>query len=108
MNAQEVLTKAADLIELKGWTRGQFQDEAGCLCTVGAIVLAGGGSFKYDEDGTPDDYDDPSDTGFGIADALNAVELVVGPELVTWNDDPDREKSDVVNALRTAAKRVAA
>ncbi|OZE35651.1 MULTISPECIES: hypothetical protein [unclassified Rhodococcus (in: high G+C Gram-positive bacteria)] len=108
MNAQEVLTKAADLIEVKGWTRGQFQDEAGCLCTVGAIILAGGGSFKYDEDGRPDDYEDPADTGFGITDAFKALEELVGQELVTWNDGLDRDKSDVVNAMRAAAKRVAA
>jgi hypothetical protein len=108
VNANEVLIKAAELIEAKGWTQKQFQDSAGCLCTVGAIVLAGGGSFRYNEDGLPDDYDDPSDAGFGIGDALAAVEAVVGPELVTWNDDPDREQSEVVDALRTAAKRVAA
>ena len=82
MSVHAVLTGAADLIELKGWVQEGYQSPDGCLCTVGAIVLAAGSGFKYDEDGEPEDF--------------------IG------NDEPGRTQGEVLSVLRAAAKLVAA
>lgn len=121
MSVYLVLTGAADLIERKGWVQEGFQSADGCLCTVGAIVLAAGSEFVYDEDGDPEDFIGNED----IYGALEAVESVIGrpagdvddersvharPEwdTVAWNDEPGRVQAEVLAALRAAARLVAA
>lgn len=121
MSVHAVLTGAVDLIELKGWVQEGYQSPDGCLCTVGAIVLAAGSGFKYDEDGEPEDFIGNDD----IYAALEAIETVIGsptgepaytktvvarPEwdTVSWNDEPGRTQGEVLSVLRAAAKLVAA
>ena len=47
MNTSEMLNRAADLIEQRGWTsgRGWQHEDGGPLCVEGAILAAIGGSF---------------------------------------------------------------
>jgi len=95
---QEVLNKAADLLEKPGaWTQGALArlsdgtpvysrslSQASCYCMAGALWVANG--FRF-----PDE-------------AFDA--LPEGPRGATgsWNDAPGRTQSEVVEALRAAAK----
>ncbi|MFY2788494.1 DUF6197 family protein [Rhodococcus sp. MALMAid1271] len=115
MTLSEILNRAADLLADKGWNRGYYQSPEGCLCAVGAITLAAGGCFSYDEDGTPDDFQGPNDDSRGIYAAMEAVEQAVSGsvgvdaarDLVTWNDDPDRTQQEVIDTFRSVAKEYA-
>ncbi|KQU33539.1 DUF6197 family protein [Rhodococcus sp. Leaf233] len=120
MSTSQILADAADLIDLKGHSLDHYQTADGRLCTIGSIVLAAGGTFTYQADrDEPDDFNGPDGDDWAVTDAIAVVESVVtglpvnslmmpGGSLVEWNAKPDREKSDVVDALRAAAKRVAA
>jgi hypothetical protein len=84
---KEVLTKARDLISL-GWTQNQFRlaiEEEGLrgdsYCSVGAIMEASNG-HPYRND--------------LVRDCWEALNLVVGKNLVCWNDDPSRKKEHVI------------
>lgn len=46
MNTSEVLTKAADLIEEKGHSKGTYVDSGGEVCALGAIMITCGASIE--------------------------------------------------------------
>jgi hypothetical protein len=75
MKTSEVLYKAADLIEERGWTEGVGwrHEDGGPLCLEGGILAAIGGSFdKGDHYGCP---------------AYEAVRAYLGGPPFMWNDD---------------------
>ena len=104
------LNAAADLLEKPGaWTQGEYgldedgygltgvhqlQSRAVCLCTVGALAVAGNAaSIRYAEE---------------EADAVHALASVLGisvGRVAAWNDAPGRTQAEVVAALREAALR---
>lgn len=102
MQTSEVLNRAADLIEERGWTRGSWGGGSGrALCLEGGIIAALGSQF-----------DDPSFNydKFSACPAYVAVEnylvsagrLADDDSLWAWNDDmPDMEP--VIAVLRAAA-----
>lgn len=126
MTAQEVLTKAADLIEqapklareafqVKAWQLDDdgyvvvfdLPDDADlsrCYCAIGAIRQAAIDTVGGDCYGG--DY-------YGATYALTRV--ITGEpagdigsaerSVYAWNDDPDRTKAEVVAALRKAAEQ---
>lgn len=111
----EILERAADLIEHEGWTRGTFS-MYGRRCLVGALnratrvelgLSAQARSRIYrmakvrpvklviDVIGAPtyDHVDDP----------MRRLSHLEG-EAIKWNDNEDRQKQEVLDALRKAAK----
>lgn len=96
MTPQEVLLKAADLIENNGWTQNfmarnveglsvnQLSIEASCFCILGAMLNISGNHAD--------------DAAKILRDHLNI------PHIAMWNDNPSRTKEEVINALREAAK----
>ena len=114
MTTAELLTKAADLLVEKGWTRETYQDGNGCMCAVGAITVAAGGSFIYDEDDAPEDFTGPNCDTDPIYAAIEAVENVVNGAVssrasfcvVEWNDEQGRTAGEVIDVIRFAAKQV--
>ena len=100
MKPSEILFAAADKIEPKGaWTQGSFarnsrgimadplSEDAICWCASGAIISANG----------KDDH-----VAFLAKRAFE--NSVIKSHIYDWNDDPERTQSQVVSALRSAAK----
>ena len=90
----DLLLHAADLLEEFGWCQGHIgSKELGYFCAVGALIAAG------------------NDLGVTFLDFVRPVIESFGrPErdvdqwpLATWNDEPDRTKSEVVTKLRERA-----
>lgn len=103
MNTSEVLNKAADLIEERGWTRGgNGWNLGGPLCLEGGIMVAAGLARIGEVNHCP---------------AALAVVDYLGPENCTitspfsgkvtrswvWNDDRSRTATEVIGVLRAAA-----
>lgn len=80
------LASAAKLIDERGWVRGALCTEAG-YCVVGAIIA--------------------SDPDVEVQElAFDRVREVVGrPHVSPWNDEPDRTKKEVLDALKRARER---
>jgi hypothetical protein len=99
----EVLRKAADLIEQRGWAQRRFEDANGRLCIHGAIHLV------VSRLAVRNDWDRDSLSTAAWHQFLEYI-LAEGvePDLVRlgfmrWNDSPERTKEEVVRALREAA-----
>jgi hypothetical protein len=96
----EILTKAADVIETRGWIQGAYAHTDG-VCALGAIAVAVGigtstaaiitnrKCCKVVED---------FERWLGLAD--NA-------DVTGWNDDRDRTAEQVTTALRECAAELA-
>lgn len=100
MQASEILSKAADLIEPEGaWMQGGYSNgvtvvSGSCWCAAGAVYAAHGNwrdpvardavRVLYTALNLP--YDDEDDDVIGA-----------------WNDAPERTQAEVVSALRQAA-----
>lgn len=119
MTAQEVLTKAADLIEqAPKLARGAFEAPAWRLGTVGYVTVS---DLPDDADfsrcycavgairqAAIEAYGDGYWATFALARVITG-EPASGissaeKSVYAWNDDPDRTKAEVVAALRKAAE----
>ena len=97
MKTSEVLNRAADLIEERGWTQGEgwpdAEDDVTGLCLEGGIMAAAGFGFN--------DY-----TKFVRCPAYLAVENYLAHETrfpFTWNDRDGRTAAEVIEVLRACA-----
>lgn len=100
MSTGDVFEAAADLIEPEGaWTQGRYAATANgngapydssiaiCWCAEGAILRVARASHH-----TP------------VSSLYDFVRRATGQDsLARWNDDPNRQQSEVVSALRKAA-----
>lgn len=84
MNAAEILDRAANLLDRDGWIQGHLCGHDGEHCALGGIL-----------DVTTND--DP------YAQAVDAVERVLGGALDVWNDAPERTKDEVTSTMRSVA-----
>lgn len=90
----EVLDKAADVIEVRGWCQRTLETGDGRVCMEGAISVACGVLGH------------PS-VGPQYSNALCAVGLHLGNLIpYRWNDAPGRDKYEVIDLLRTVAKEL--
>lgn len=81
----DILDEAAGLIEGPGaWGRGSRRSSP-CLIEALAKVWGGGYDSKW-------------------VDALKPLRRVVGSDVASWNDHPDRTQEEAVAALRQAAE----
>lgn len=82
---QEVLLRAADLIEKDGWCRGTYHRGRG-HCIVGAVtkVVPWGPLGRQ---------------------AVTELTLHLGVPAIWYNDDSDRTREEVVAAMRAAASK---
>jgi len=91
MNVSEVLNKAADLIEEKGWVQEAFSNRYG-YCAIGAIRECIWG--KDVPSNSPELWD-------GAIERL--VKTVREAHIPSWNDAEGRTKEEVIAKLREAA-----
>lgn len=105
MNTSEILTRAADLIEERGWAQHWYVNECGGLCARGAIYAAAGFSpATRDADDTyrwlgPAFYDSAA-----IAAETALGKVVPYGSVARWNDAASRTATEVINTLRGAAE----
>lgn len=101
MKTSEVLNTAADLIEERGWVRGEgwihADDPNKSLCLEGGIQAAMGLTWEQVEQSSFD--------ALWACPAYNAVRdyLEIGSALFQWNDRVDRTQAEVVEVLRATA-----
>jgi len=86
MQASEILSKAADLIEPEGkWVQGAYSDGRGAYCMLGALDVACNDSRL-------------------ITPCMEAIrESINFCNIAAWNDAHNRIQAEVVSALRKAA-----
>lgn len=100
MNTADILDKAAALIDKHGHCKGTHKNDAGALCTRGAVIRASSPRYSF----TRNKY-----VPMPAADAMREFERHLlrtvgnwGP--ISWNDAPERTKEEVVSTLRAAAQ----
>lgn len=116
---QALLARAADIIGERGWAQGDYINEAGCVCAVGAIRAAAAEQAGLDN--FLDVLDGDAVLPVGLSDAARRAELLAGDRLVAnddgshvggilfgglvgWNDAEGRTADEVVTILRAAAE----
>lgn len=91
---QDVLERAARVIERDGWSQGDFGRGRNPHCLIGAIDCA---------------LDDMPPRGRGelyqksvevVRDRIGAADYEASGSLISWNDDPRRTRSEVLALLR--------
>jgi hypothetical protein len=79
----EVLLRAVDLIEERGWCQHKLRSSEGSICTEQAIREASPGVWRLP--------------------LMHFAAFLGEAEVHHWNDDRGRTKEEVVSALRQAA-----
>lgn len=100
MNTADILDRAADLIEERGWNQGWYVNECGGLCAVGAMYTAAGVELPVGAE-FPDIPDEVSNA---VLRAFRVFGDHVKRLASAWNDAPGRTKEEVVSTLRAAAQ----
>jgi hypothetical protein len=110
---KSLLTRAADIIEERGWYQGSWTGNGGCVCTWGAlnVALAEAADLVDDEAPKPPDpdyvpgdlYNVYASAEMTLANAIIDASCDTGMGIAEWNDAPGRTKSEVQDLLRRAA-----
>lgn len=106
---QELLLKAADVIERRGWTRGTVETTGGSVCAVGAIlvVLRGNTNSRFLSHITGDEtIRDKADAALVVLAMEKCRQITDSMGLMYFNDCVARIPSDVTRVLRTTAQIV--
>lgn len=105
MNTSEVLNRAADLIEKRGWGGDWYATENEPVCVEGALLAAIGmkpdDRWALDEGDRPVFYSCPA--YLAVTEYLGDVLFPRVDPLWVWNDDSDRTQAEVIEVLRAAA-----
>jgi hypothetical protein len=101
VNTAEILNKAADVIDERGWTQGEYENCAGGVCARGAIFVAVGlnplaAAFGSDSAAC-------SDAEYTSVRFRNWLGVMISG----WNDDSGRTPEQVTSALRECAAALA-
>ena len=102
MRAAEVLEKAIEKIETRGWQQGMFGDEHRGYCLMGAIneSVCGKSWKRVDEHVL---FGERAPAVGKIKDVLRVTPTCSFPdEIVYWNDHPRRTKEEVLEVLYKA------
>lgn len=97
----EILTKAAAVIDERGWYQGASQDPFGTgVCAMGAMCVAVGL-----EPNAIADNPEFTDVVINVLTAADELEnrWLDGESVTDWNDDSARTSEDVTTALRSVA-----
>jgi hypothetical protein len=106
IQAADTLDKAADHIDRVGHHKGYLYDEKQAkgsaledcrVCAVGSILAAAYGKPRFPAEEPEENVTDL---------AIDALIVTVGGPVPPWNDDPKRQKRQVVKALRDTAARL--
>jgi hypothetical protein len=93
MTPDEILDRAADLIDERGWCQGTYQDSAGGLCIDAATAVAAMGRLDILR----------AIKNSSFVDATLAVVEAVDATTFKWNDAPERTQEEVTSTMRAVA-----
>jgi hypothetical protein len=93
------LARAAGIIEERGWCQGNYEDEGGAVCLMGAVAKAAGVTSA------PHMLTNPLvfDCDRALNDAINAGSSGEWENNEDWNDWPVRDKKEVIDLLEGVA-----
>lgn len=106
----DILEEAADLIEVRGHTRGFFENTTGQLCAVGALRRAASKDLPFSIIGPIRIINRVELLAAAVALAKTAglewTEECICPEasIYQWNDDEDLTPAEVIDTMKVAAK----
>jgi hypothetical protein len=108
METPEILTKAAEVIETRGWHQGDFvppntDPETAPVCVMAAINVAAGMRPNGYRSGAM-----PADDVDALYAARRALGARVADDIVAWNDQEGRTRDEVTTALRECAANLKA
>lgn len=96
MLASEILTQAKRLIaKKKNWTQGKYQD-GDKFCMLGSLIKASGG------DAVMRAYSKPPILVKAEEYLSESVFAVSAESVISYNDNPQRRHSDVLDRMRVA------
>lgn len=105
METADILEKAAEVLETRGWCQGTYHNPAGRVCAVGAVRTAVWGApllRDLEREVSTKDYVKVNEALMVLAEDIglqNWNDLAPG-----WNDHPDRTQDEVIDAFKHAAK----
>jgi hypothetical protein len=102
VNTSEILDKAADLIEERGWNQGWYVNDCGGMCVRGAMFAAVGVAIPVSKTAPWPTYE--PQLGRDVYAATVVMDEHVRTPVERWNDYPRRTAAEVVEALRAAAR----
>lgn len=91
MNAKELLTETANILNLEGWTQGDYGDNKKGYCLLGAF-----GEAVSHNGGDNDE----------VLRAYRELIKLTGGDIASYNDYPRRTKDQVLSLVHTAALAV--
>lgn len=101
MNTADILDRAADLIEERGWHQGWYVNDCGQLCIRGAMLVAVGIEPPQKDMPWPDHS---GEANASWQEATDEMDEYLDDLAERWNDAPERTKEEVVSTLRAAAQ----
>lgn len=93
MNAKELLTETANILNLEGWVQGDYGDAKKGYCLLGAF---GEAVVRSGEDDSR-----------AVSEAYHKLTRLTGGDIASYNDYPRRTKTQVIDLVHLAAKSVA-
>ena len=93
MSPQEILLRAAELIEKRGWCQDRYSNDKGCLCPLGAMRVATGYRAGTENEQCLGKI---RPAVFRIGDLDNC-------NISDWNDAPGQTKENVIATMRACA-----
>jgi hypothetical protein len=105
METADILEKAAEVLETRGWCQYTYEAPSGEVCAIGAVRTAVWGApllMCVSREIVQEDYSKANGALKALADHVN---FQYWPEIgAFWNDAPGRTKEEVIDAFKHAAK----
>lgn len=104
---QQILLKAADILEEKNWIQGEMDDRAGGYCMMGAMQVAIYGTTTIVQDAYYGHVEKEKDHHPVYIQGLGKLGAAISDIPVhEWNDRKGRTKAEVIAKLREVAHAV--
>lgn len=102
LTPDEIMDRAADLLDIHGWGHGQLRGETGELCLMGALQMV-----VYPEEcaSIPNGITQYSELHWGLVDARRILEQSIERSIISWNDKECTGLDEATEFLRTEAKQ---
>jgi hypothetical protein len=102
MTPDEVMDRAADLLDIHGWGRGRLRKETGELCLIGAMQMV---VYPKERGYLPSDITHFSKVDRALMGARMTLEWSLETCIHEWNDNKCTGLDEATELLRNQAKR---
>ena len=97
-----IAQKCVDILKERGWTQGQYEDEDGAVCALGALQYALGGNLCEDPQG---DSTVQTRTGLDVHQLdlryqiQRSIKFKLGMPIAEYNDMDGRTVDDIIDVF---------